>query len=602
MGMLPFLDSPVLLHSSRDAGECTMTPEQCAYKKRYWVNWYQADHRYALPTVAFFMVAIGIFIIAHVTSSLTPQSAKKRSIWFRPVAFLRYLSYKTWRIAGWNTQSLGVCLLGAAGLVYFLSMMLGPHPYYWPNTMELSYGDSPPIATRSGFLALACMPFLIILGAKSNPITALTGISHEKLFVWHNWVAWAMFVLALAHTFPFIVYHMWKGDIREQWTSGGVWVTGVVAIIAQAWLTFMSIPWIRNRYYEFFKATHFFMAMVFVIFFFLHCDFRMSSWDYFIATAVLYTLSWLYSQCKTWFEHGIHHKARLVPESDETLKVTIDTAMEWGPGQHIFLRFVTCGMHALTAHPFTICSVPQKDSKNLNQLVFYIKPHGGLTGRLMALARKNPDSQIPVLIDGPYGGISVGRMEKFDKRIVIGGGAGAGLTLSMIEDFVRASSFTEDEKELKIIVATRDPGMRAWYLQALEDLATRQSLEKPVPGLSIQIHETCATPVGSEPKNKELEEAGVKVQDVHSNECSTSSESLPAELFGVQCFTGRPDLPSAIYQMASQEDKSVGVVVCGPSSMTHDVSTASAEVQSRILAKKPGNVRELWLHRENFSF
>ena len=84
-----------------------------------------------------------------------------------------------------------------------------------------------------------------VLGAKANPITALTGISHEKLNVWHNWIAWAMFVLALVHTFPFIVYHIWKGDILEQWNDGGVWVTGVVAIIAQAWLTFMSVPWIR---------------------------------------------------------------------------------------------------------------------------------------------------------------------------------------------------------------------------------------------------------------------------------------------------------------------------------------------------------------------
>lgn len=120
MGMVPFLDQPVLLHSSRDAGMCDMTPEQCAYKKRYWVNWYQADHRYALPTVAFFMVAIGLFIIAHFTSAITPRSAKRTSAWLRPLAFLRYLSYKTWRVAGWNTQSLGVCLLGAAGLVYFL--------------------------------------------------------------------------------------------------------------------------------------------------------------------------------------------------------------------------------------------------------------------------------------------------------------------------------------------------------------------------------------------------------------------------------------------------------------------------------------------------
>lgn len=120
MGMLPFLDQPVLLHSDRNPGECTTTPEQCAYKQQYWVFWYQADHRYALPTVAFFMVAIILFSIAHVTASITPRSAKKSPIWLRPLAFLRFLSYKSWRIGGWNSQSLGVVLLGAAGLVFFL--------------------------------------------------------------------------------------------------------------------------------------------------------------------------------------------------------------------------------------------------------------------------------------------------------------------------------------------------------------------------------------------------------------------------------------------------------------------------------------------------
>lgn len=58
-----------------------------------------------------------------------------------------------------------------------------------------------------------------------------------------------MFVLALIHTFPFIVFHVWKGDLVVQWSSGGIWVTGVVAIIAQAWLTFMSIPWIRCAWF-----------------------------------------------------------------------------------------------------------------------------------------------------------------------------------------------------------------------------------------------------------------------------------------------------------------------------------------------------------------
>lgn len=120
MKMVPFLDQPVMLHSNRDAGKCTLTPEQCALKSSYWVFWYEADHRYALPTVAFFLVAIILFTLSRVTSALTPQRLKRKSIWSRLVAALRFLSYKSWRVWGWNTHSLGVYLLGAAGAVFFL--------------------------------------------------------------------------------------------------------------------------------------------------------------------------------------------------------------------------------------------------------------------------------------------------------------------------------------------------------------------------------------------------------------------------------------------------------------------------------------------------
>ena len=79
----------------------------------------------------------------------------------------------------------------------------------------------------------------------NRPQQGMTDIPPEKLILWHNWVSWAMFVLALVHTFPFIVYHNYKGDTAVTWQTGGVWLTGVVAIIAQAWLTFMSVSWIR---------------------------------------------------------------------------------------------------------------------------------------------------------------------------------------------------------------------------------------------------------------------------------------------------------------------------------------------------------------------
>lgn len=76
-------------------------------------------------------------------------------------------------------------------------------------------------------------------------IASLTGVSHERLIVYHNWVAWAMFVLALIHTFPFIIYHQWKGDMVELWENDLVYWSGVAALVPQAYLTFMSLPWIR---------------------------------------------------------------------------------------------------------------------------------------------------------------------------------------------------------------------------------------------------------------------------------------------------------------------------------------------------------------------
>lgn len=83
------------------------------------------------------------------------------------------------------------------------------------------------------------------MASKNNFITVLTGISHEKLQVYHRWTSYAMFVLALIHTFPFIVFHIWKGDMMMQWRTSVVYWTGVAALIPQAWLTFMSVGPIR---------------------------------------------------------------------------------------------------------------------------------------------------------------------------------------------------------------------------------------------------------------------------------------------------------------------------------------------------------------------
>lgn len=122
-------------------------------------------------------------------------------------------------------------------------MTLIPQPYYWPT--DADYGSSPPLATRAGWMALGLLPFVLALSAKANMISALTGIPHEKLQVFHHWTSYAMFVLALIHTFPFIVYHAREGDMVKEWKTDVVYWTGIGAIVPQAYLTIMSLPFIR---------------------------------------------------------------------------------------------------------------------------------------------------------------------------------------------------------------------------------------------------------------------------------------------------------------------------------------------------------------------
>lgn len=165
------------------------------------------------------------------------------------MARIRWLSYRNWRIdsLNWNSAPLGVLLLGAVGMIYFFCMALGPKPYYWPNYngSKPSYGNSMPIATRSGWLATGCLPFVIMTAGKSNLISMVTGVSHEKLQVFHRWISYAMFVLTLIHTFPFIVYNIRIGEMVEQWNTSIFYWTGVVALLAQAWLTFASFGPLR---------------------------------------------------------------------------------------------------------------------------------------------------------------------------------------------------------------------------------------------------------------------------------------------------------------------------------------------------------------------
>ena len=119
MGPMPWVTLPLELTSYREEPACKLTPAQCAWKSRYWVYWYEADYRFALPTVAIILSCILLFSLSHYLSALAPNSWTKSSTWRRVASASRWASYRRWRLGGWSTQSLGAYILGAVFFIFF---------------------------------------------------------------------------------------------------------------------------------------------------------------------------------------------------------------------------------------------------------------------------------------------------------------------------------------------------------------------------------------------------------------------------------------------------------------------------------------------------
>ena len=285
--------------------------------------------------------------------------------------------------------------------------------------------------------------------------------------------------------------------------------------------------------------------------------------------------------------------------------------MLWTPGQHVFLRFLTLGLHSLTAHPFSICSLPALPRDNRSsELVFYIRPRGGLTSRLAKIASKQPDVSIPVLLDGPYGGVDALTITKFDKALIIAGGSGAGYTLALVEDVARR--FDEQEKGaclqarktiLQVIISTRDDSTRVWYQSAVDELLSRYPAFANSDSLRVSIYLTdVSSSTSSDPDRISLAETGEQTMIKDENGYRHPGRSLSNLQSQTKLnFHGRPNLPRIIHEATSEDGASVGIAVCGPASMLQDVRNASAAAQKSILGYGSG-AKDVYLHTEHFSY
>ena len=296
--------------------------------------------------------------------------------------------------------------------------------------------------------------------------------------------------------------------------------------------------------------------------------------------------------------------------------------MSWKAGQHVFVRFFPLGLHSLTAHPFTISSLPRSarlsDAKRKaegdvegkeSEIIFYVKPKRGITARLAALADKAPGCTMKVYLEGPYGGLNTS-LERFDEAVLITGGSGGGFSLGVVEEVLRAQKPASDGDEdrgkraLNVVFATRNPSTAEWYTEELDALVSMYGSAESV---SRSIHTTSHHHSDSEKLPEaadiDLEKSAIPASDTELPD-SSSDQQITTD--PNQYHSHRPDIPAIISRTtngsangsASDRRKCIGVIVCGPASMLHDTRNAAADAQRHVAR---GDVEEVYLHMEPFA-
>ncbi|KAK8153757.1 ferric reductase like transmembrane component-domain-containing protein [Phyllosticta citrichinensis] len=457
------------------------------------------------------------------TASSTSSGATKVGTLDRIKAVGRFCSYrclsKHERYSCITLPDAGMFVFLAATVVFLLVIVFAEKPYY-----RLHYGfGSPPLAIRCGLIAFGLLPITVALAGKANFVTLLTGISHERLNVVHQWVGWMMFVVSCTHAFPFFVasYRDVGGNggyqrVKLEFYRDAMGVSeysGTPPFGMLFGLCILSIRQVRERFYEAFYIGHILMSISFVGMLFWHSYQMRDSWAYLWATLAVWLASWLTrlfffhratNLRSDWFE-GAPATVKLLPAHLVRVEVQQPPNFAFKPAQHCFLRF-----HHLAPfdhHPFTIASSPppsppqprgEHDSEKGPAdapLVFLVKVRDGFTRRLAARCEMSAvDHDAPVLhtsvcLDGPYGGFPYPRLEnRYDALLLVAGGSGISACLPWLLHMAALPRQQARLTRVTLIWVFRDPQSFDWAAAELAQAV--RSAAGGVVAVSVRLHIT----------------------------------------------------------------------------------------------------------------
>ena len=472
------------------------------------------------------------------------------------------------------------------------------------------------LGLRAGWLAIAQVPLLVLLSGKVNIIGIITGVSYERLNVYHRWVARGLLMLASMH-FGF-QSRGWSnyGLMQLEWQTDSCTTTGIAAYALVLWMNLSTLPLFRRFSYKFFVIQHIIVFIGFIIAMMEHLPdtalyTRVYIWipiGFYLFDRTARTVWYLWNNVSP-------AKARLQAVDSEAVKLRISNKRikSWSPGAHFRLRFPRHGFWH--THPGTALSTP---SSHGGDLVFVLRCRGWLTRQLLrrveilqsaeAASDAVSEATCTTLISGPYRS-SHNDFAAFDTLLSIAGGSGISFPLSALFNLARRASLQKlPLRTVHLVWVIRQTSWISLVAEELESI--REQLGKAGIEVRIQVFVTSGTiprKLDSTVEKGALDstkEHAAAESPSHSSGGEAASDYLAAAHPGlpIEYHAGRPNVRNLMVPVIEKARGESAVAVCGPIGLVTSTRTAVASLSDERAVHKSTGAQGIYLHVENTEY
>ncbi|KAM0327173.1 hypothetical protein ACHAQA_006305 [Verticillium albo-atrum] len=427
---------------------------------------------------------------------------------------------------------------------------------------------------RVGVLAYALTPFSIMLSSRESILSALTGIPYQNFNFLHRWLGYIIFVQSLAHTIGWTVIetilYQPQPDVAQKWIKQLYMIWGCVAMILIFILVVLSTPWgIRMTGYEFFRKSHYILAMVYIVV----PGLALWLFDRLARLVRSALVHYQYLPNGTLGFKAAHAAMSIFPDAVNGDIVRLDfshSQSPWKPGQHFYLCFSESSIWQ--SHPFTPLNLPVERNGTVDH-AYIFRAKKGETKKIAQLAAKklavqdNAVKTTPVILSGSYGESLVESLTPEVNVLCVAGGTGISYVLPVLLH-IACLPATADRK-IELVWAVRCRRDIDWVQPELDTLLAAAKTH----GIQIRVQITRQSDAADSD-----EPGGGDEKKVAG---SSSSSSLQSTSLDLQNVGAHPDLDVVVPRFVEGTVRGRTVVYAsGPGSMISQLRTVVASCNS----------------------